>query len=178
MYSSWTSSNLSELAEIGPRSRVAGCVPARSPKWKRSWDSSWVIKQGVWVAQVGSDQGRQITCCHRGWRESGGHSLPASCLTPGVLPWRPFGLGHRQDDGRWGRRRGRRSWEDGRREGWDGPKGGVAGSGPGAGLCVDGKRPARRSSKEADAGGERWQHEDSSSLKRWKEQDPEHKWQD
>lgn len=46
------------------------------------------------------------------------------------------------------------------------PKGGVAGSGPGAGLCVDGKRPARRSSKEADDGGERWQHEDSSSLKR------------
>lgn len=33
------------------------------------------------------------------------------------------------------------------------PKGGVAGSGPGAGLCADGKRPARRSSKEVQQGG-------------------------
>ena len=76
--------------------------------------SSW-IRSGQTDKHVATEAGERVV--------DAGSLPPAS--PPGALPWRPFGLGDREDDGRW--RRGRMA-----------PKGGVPGAGPGAGLCADG----------------------------------------
>ena len=54
--------------------------------------SSW-IRPGQTDKHVATEAGERAV--------DAGSPPPAS--PPGALPWRPFGLGDREDDGRWGR---------------------------------------------------------------------------